>query len=76
MQLSDNRGIVDEHLTIGDGTVDFAGVLRLLRGIHFSGPLIIELFDIRKKLRSKTRLLRLLDTKDSRPASRRGARHP
>ncbi len=73
VQLSDNRGTVDEHLTIGNGTVDFAGVLRLLRGINFSGPLIIELFDIAKKLRSKTRLLRLLGATGSGPASRRGA---
>jgi sugar phosphate isomerase/epimerase len=74
VQLSDNRGRVDEHLTIGDGTVDFARVLRMLRGIHFAGPLIIELFDIRKTLRSKTRLLRLLKAQDRVPALRRGAR--
>lgn len=60
VQLSDNRGTVDEHLAIGDGTVDFSRVLTALRGIDFTGPLIIELFDVPKKLRSKTRLLRLL----------------
>lgn len=76
VQLSDNRGTEDEHLTIGNGTVDFAGVLRLLRGINFSGPLIIELFDIAKKLRSKARLLHLLSATGSGPASRRGAGRP
>jgi sugar phosphate isomerase/epimerase len=60
VQLSDNYGTVDQHLTIGDGTVDFARVLHLLGSIQFSGPLIIELADIRKKLRSRSRLLRLL----------------
>jgi sugar phosphate isomerase/epimerase len=60
VQLSDNHGTVDQHLTIGEGTVDFSRVFQLLRGIHFSGPLIIELTDIRKKLRSRSRLLRLL----------------
>lgn len=64
VQLSDNHGIVDQHLTIGEGTVDFAQVIKLLRGIRFSGPLIIELTDIRKKLRSQSRLLGLLKAQD------------
>ena len=50
-QLSDNRGRVDEHMTIGAGTIDFRRVLGALRRIHFAGPLIIELFDVPKKLR-------------------------
>jgi sugar phosphate isomerase/epimerase len=64
VQLSDNHGTVDQHLTIGEGTVDFARVFQLLRGIHFSGPLIIELTDIHRKLRSRSRLLRLLKAQD------------
>ncbi|HWC03814.1 MAG TPA: sugar phosphate isomerase/epimerase family protein [Methylomirabilota bacterium] len=59
-QLSDNRGRVDEHLTIGTGTIDFRRVLGALRRIGFAGPLIIELFDVPKKLRSHRRLLALL----------------
>jgi sugar phosphate isomerase/epimerase len=64
VQLSDNYGTIDQHLTIGDGTVDFARVLHLLASIQFSGPLIIELADIRKKVRSRSRLLRLLKAQD------------
>jgi sugar phosphate isomerase/epimerase len=59
-QLSDNRGRVDEHMTIGEGTIDFRRVLGALRRSHFAGPLIIELFDVPKKLRSHRRLLALL----------------
>jgi sugar phosphate isomerase/epimerase len=59
-QLSDNRGRVDEHLTIGEGTIDFGRVLGALGRIGFAGPLIIELFDVPKKLRSHLRLLALL----------------
>jgi sugar phosphate isomerase/epimerase len=59
-QLSDNRGRVDEHLTIGEGTIDFGRVLGALRRIEFAGPLIIELFDVPKKLVSHRRLLALL----------------
>jgi sugar phosphate isomerase/epimerase len=60
VQLSDNRGRVDEHLTIGEGTIDFRRVLGALGRIRFTGPLIIELFDVPKKLVSHRRLLRLL----------------
>jgi sugar phosphate isomerase/epimerase len=74
VQLSDNHGTVDQHLTIGEGNVDFARVLQLLRGVRFSGPLIIELTDIRKKLRSQSRLLALLKVQDRMRASGRGAR--
>jgi sugar phosphate isomerase/epimerase len=59
-QLSDNRGRVDEHMTIGEGTIDFRRVLGALERIRFAGPLIIELFDVPKKLRSHRRLLALL----------------
>ena len=59
-QLSDNRGRVDEHMTIGKGTIDFRRVLAALRRIQFAGPLIIELFDVPKKLASHRRLLALL----------------
>jgi sugar phosphate isomerase/epimerase len=72
VQLSDNHGIVDQHLTIGEGTVDFARVLHLLRGIRFSGPLIIELSDIPKKLRSQARLLGLLKAQNHVRAAGRG----
>ena len=68
-QLSDNRGRVDEHMTIGEGTIDFARVLGALGRIGFAGPLIIELFDVPKKLVSHRRLLALL-------AERAGRRRP
>jgi sugar phosphate isomerase/epimerase len=60
VQLSDNRGRVDEHLAIGKGTIDFVRVLGALERIRFTGPLIIELFDVPKKVVSHRRLLRLL----------------
>jgi sugar phosphate isomerase/epimerase len=79
-QLSDNRGRVDEHMTIGEGTIDFRRVLGALRRIQFAGPLIIELFDVPKKLRSHRRLLALLAEHDgrrseSRPRKPSSARH-
>ena len=47
-------------MTIGAGKIDFARVLAALGGIGFAGPLIIELFDVPKKLVSHRRLLALL----------------
>ena len=47
-------------MTIGKGTIDFRRVLAALRRIQFAGPLIIELFDVPKKLVSHRRLLALL----------------
>jgi sugar phosphate isomerase/epimerase len=83
-QLSDNRGRVDEHLTIGEGTIDFRRVLGALRRIHFAGPLIIELVDVPKKLRSHRRLIALLAAAagrrprggKARPARQKSPGHP
>ena len=78
-QLSDNRRRVDEHMAIGDGKIDFRRVLGALEGIGFTGPLIIELFDVPKKLRSHRRLLALLAQaggKRSVRAKARRARRP
>jgi sugar phosphate isomerase/epimerase len=75
-QLSDNRGTVDEHMTIGDGRIDFGRVLGALQRVDFTGPLIIELFDVPKKLRSLSRLRRLLGDDGRPPAVKPGSRRP
>ena len=75
-QLSDNRGRVDEHMTIGEGTIDFRRVLGALERIRFAGPLIIELFDVPKKLASHRRLLALLSEDGRRRARGRTAARP
>ncbi|MGH7263972.1 MAG: sugar phosphate isomerase/epimerase family protein [Candidatus Rokuibacteriota bacterium] len=74
VQLSDNRGRVDEHLAVGDGTIDFGALLRRLGRIGFTGPLIIELFDVPRKLRSHRRLLSLLTRPPRGVAGPRGRR--
>ena len=60
VQLSDNRGVLDEHLAIGDGALDFGALFRQLGAIDYAGPLIIELRDIGEKRRSRVRLLDVL----------------
>lgn len=43
VHLSDNRGQRDEHLGIGEGTVNMATLMEELTGISFQGELILEL---------------------------------
>lgn len=71
VQLSDNRGTIDEHLAVGDGTLDFGALFRQLGAIEYKGPLIIELRDVRQKQRSRARLLDVLAGRDTGP--RRGS---
>jgi tetrahydromethanopterin S-methyltransferase subunit B len=73
---SHGGGRVDEHLTIGEGTIDFGRVLGVLRRIRFTGPLIIELFNVPKKLVSPRRLLALLSEDGRRRARDRTTARP
>ncbi|CAM5797838.1 MULTISPECIES: sugar phosphate isomerase/epimerase family protein [Brevibacillus] len=42
LHLSDNRGIKDDHLAVGEGTVPFAAILSLLKEKGFAGSWVIE----------------------------------
>jgi sugar phosphate isomerase/epimerase len=77
VQLSDNRGTVDEHLTVGEGTLDFAALFRQLGAVAYRGPLVIELRDVEKKVTSRARLVAMLEGRwrPRRPA-RLGGRRP
>ena len=43
LHLHDNRGERDEHLALGEGTVDWAGVIDTLRSNRFSGTAVLEI---------------------------------
>lgn len=58
VHIHDNHGKSDEHLTIGDGDVDFGHVLRLLKG--YAGRFIIESRSLDSALESQRRLRGLL----------------
>jgi sugar phosphate isomerase/epimerase len=40
--LSDNDGVLDRHLPVGDGTIDFGRIFRLLEDIGFEGTATLE----------------------------------
>jgi sugar phosphate isomerase/epimerase len=42
IQISDNNGITDEHLPIGEGTVDFTGLIRELKLMDYGGTLSLS----------------------------------
>ena len=56
VQISDNHGITDEHLPVGEGTVDFAGLVGHLKRMNFQGTLSLAV-PKEKVLESRDRLL-------------------
>lgn len=59
IHIHDNKGEFDEHLPIGDGTIDFPMVLNGLRG--YGGRYVIESRNLRDAIVSRDRLRALLD---------------
>ncbi len=43
LHLSDNKGHMDEHLGIGEGTVNMQEIIEKLKAVSFEGELILEL---------------------------------
>lgn len=60
IHLHDNDGSSDQHLVIGEGSVDFLKILRVLKENGYAGPLVLEYFDPASLLKAKMRLLELL----------------
>ena len=58
IHIHDNLGEKDDHLTIGDGKVDFGHVLGLLS--DYRGRYIIEARSLESAIESQARLRRLL----------------
>lgn len=59
VHVHDNSGESDEHLTVGDGTVDFPRVMRSLTG--YPGKYVIESNSLASAVESKKRLSILLE---------------
>jgi len=45
LHFSDNHGRRDEHLAVGQGTVDFAGLVRRLQALGYDDTITLEVFD-------------------------------
>lgn len=64
VQLSDNRGVTDDHLPPGEGIIDWPRVMGALQRVGYSGTLLLELTgsgpiesDLERAARSVKRLL-------------------
>jgi sugar phosphate isomerase/epimerase len=61
VQISDNNGITDEHLPVGEGTVDFADLIGELKRMNFRGTLSLSVPKDRV-LECKDRLQKILES--------------
>jgi len=59
LHVHDNKGAVDEHLPVGDGTIDFPWLLRAMSG--YRGRHVVESRGLEDALVSRDRLKALLD---------------
>ncbi len=59
VRVADCHGTVEEHLPIGQGTIDFAEVFRLLEGRGFRGPYIEGFTTLDDMLAGRERLSRI-----------------
>jgi sugar phosphate isomerase/epimerase len=55
VHVHDNDGTADQHLPLGDGTLDVDGAARALRAQHYDGLVTIEVFDDDGRQRSRER---------------------
>jgi sugar phosphate isomerase/epimerase len=60
LHLHDNDGKGDQHLAIGEGTLDFKVLLPFLR--FYSGTWVIEVKSLESAILSKRRLKGLMNT--------------
>jgi fructoselysine 3-epimerase len=61
VQISDNNGITDDHLPIGEGTVDFVALMRQLKRMNYQGTLSLSVAKDRV-LECRDRLQKILDS--------------
>lgn len=60
VRLNDNRGVEEEHLRIGEGTIDFRATVAGLEGAGFDGHYIIAYGSNEDMLEERERLLEIL----------------
>jgi sugar phosphate isomerase/epimerase len=55
LHFSDNRGRRDDHLAVGQGTVNFKGLVARLKAIGYDDTLTLEVFDTNRDMLVKSR---------------------
>ena len=60
VQLSDNDMVLDRHLAVGEGIIDFKLVLSQLQEAAFQGAVCLELPSVEARLISQKKLVPLM----------------
>jgi sugar phosphate isomerase/epimerase len=62
LHLHDNDGVLDQHLPIGEGSVNFTKVFKQLNSIGFTGTSTLEVSSTEGKIKSLQRLLAIVNS--------------
>ena len=60
IHASDNLGLVDDHVGIGQGIIDYIGVFEILKKSGYDKTITLEIFSGRKDLRNSLRLMKAI----------------
>lgn len=60
VHIHDNDGSSDQHLVIGQGSIDFLKILHILKEASYVGSLVLEYYNPASLLKAKVELLKLL----------------
>jgi sugar phosphate isomerase/epimerase len=50
LHVSDNRGKRDDHLAVGQGTVNFVNLVERLKALAYDGTITLEVFDTNRRM--------------------------
>jgi sugar phosphate isomerase/epimerase len=50
IHVSDNRGRLDDHLAVGQGTINFGGLVRRLKALGYDDTVTLEVFDANRQM--------------------------
>ena len=58
--FTDNLGLSDDHIGIGQGIIDYYSVMELVKKIKYAKTISLEIFSSRKDLRDSLKIMRIL----------------
>lgn len=61
LHISDNNGVLDQHLRVGEGNINFKSIFGRLEEIGFAGTATLEVSSDEDRVESRRRLLSLLN---------------
>jgi sugar phosphate isomerase/epimerase len=63
LHISDNQGRIDDHLAVGQGTINFADLVRRLKKAGYDDTVTLEVFDPNRRMlvSSRERIRALFD---------------